>query len=81
MSPRISKQNKNETKAEKFVRLANNRINATLKMFKRIGQLGNAAYESTPQQRQRIKDVLTLSLNEAIDGLNAVKVASKEFKL
>lgn len=72
---------KNESKDAKFVRLANQRINKILKMYRQISQLGGAAYESTSDQRKKIKDVLENGLSSAIDGMNKVKIASNDFKL
>lgn len=78
---RKSKIDPNETKAQKFVRLANHRINRILKLNKALSALGGAAYESTPEQRKRIGDVLKTSLEAAVDGMSKVKVATNEFKL
>lgn len=71
----------NETKAQKFVRLANFRVNKLLKSFKQLGQLGGNGYESTADQRKKIETILKDSLERAIGQMNKAPVASQEFKL
>ena len=72
---------KNETKEQKFVRLANMRVNKAIKAIRQIGQLGAPTYESTTQQRNRIAETLQNELSIAVDGLNSKKVATQDFKL
>ena len=71
----------NETKSQKFVRLANARVNRVLRGLKHIGALGGGGYESTPDQRKRIETVLTEGLTRAIGQMAKTQSASQEFKL
>jgi hypothetical protein len=59
---------KNETASEKFVRLANFRVNAVLKKLQGVRNLAGSQYESTPEQQAKI---LT-ALRSEIDGIEAV---------
>ena len=50
--------NPNESKAQKFTRLANKRVNTALAKIRLIGNLGTSQYESTPEQIGLILKVL-----------------------
>jgi hypothetical protein len=79
--PRV-KQNipANENEAQRFVRLANGRVNSLLTGFKSLGQLRGSNYKSTPEQRKKIKEVLGDSLDRALKAMESGE-ASQEFKL
>jgi len=70
-----------ETKSQKFVRLANARVNRTLRGLKHLGALGGSGYESTPDQRKRIETILTEGLTRALAQMSKTQAASQEFKL
>lgn len=78
---RVSTVNPNETKTDKFIRLANVRVNKILKALKQINALGGPGYESTELQRKSVETALTSAFNVAIDGLNKKTVQSTSFKL
>lgn len=60
----------NETKAERFVRLAQQRATKALKAIQQIANLGGAAYESTPEQREKLIGALSAAVKTATDKLN-----------
>ena len=70
-----------ETKAERFIRLAEYRVSKTIKDIKQIGQLANRNnYEWTEEQAQAIVSALdneTQALEEALKG---VKLTASTFK-
>jgi hypothetical protein len=71
----------NETKSQKFSRLANQRVNRVMSIYKQIGALGGVAYESTPEQTKKIGEALKASHDRAMDQLNKRTVTTQEFKL
>lgn len=71
----------NESKAEKFVRLANARVPKTLKALKQIGALGGASYDSQQDQRHAIQKALTDGLESAMRSLNKQKEEETGFTL
>ncbi len=71
----------NETPAQRFVRLANQRVNRILVTFKQLGQLGGSAYASSPEQVRKIAEVLKAAHDRSVDQLQKKEVASGEFKL
>lgn len=71
----------NETKAQKFARLANQRVNRVIQIYKQLGSLGGSAYESTPDQIKKIGEALTNAQTRAMDQLNKKTVTVQEFKL
>lgn len=69
----------NETKSERFVRLAHPRVVKAIKAILTIGNLGSPAYERTQEQ----VDTITKRLREEIDALEVAldpkrKGSSKE---
>lgn len=70
-----------ETKSERFIRLAEYRVSKTIKDIKQIGQLANRNnYEWTEEQAQAIVSALdneTQALEEALKG---VKLTASTFK-
>jgi hypothetical protein len=73
--------NPNETKEERFVRLANARTGKAIKAISSIGKLGGANYTSTPDQRRRIEDVLEEAIETMVARLKKEKVTEDSFKL
>jgi signal transduction histidine kinase len=72
---------KNESKADRFVRLATARVTKVLQQLKHLGNLGGPSYESTEMQRKSIQTAITAALTTAIDRMNKVKAAEQSFKL
>lgn len=60
----------NESKANKFQRLAVARTSKAVKAIYQIGNLGSANYESTPEQREKIKTALDSAVTSMINRLN-----------
>lgn len=81
MAKGSSKVPKNETKSQRFIRLASFRVNKMLKSMKQLGMLGGAGYESTADQRKKIETVLRDSLDRSIASINKAPQASQDFKL
>lgn len=54
----------NETKAEKFIRLGNKRLNKSLKAIEQIKNLSSNAYESKPEQVDYIINKLTKAVED-----------------
>jgi hypothetical protein len=72
----------NETKNQKFARLANQKVNQTLTLLKAVGGLGNRnQYESTPEQRKKIGEALTGAVGRAMDQMARGGETVQEFKL
>lgn len=67
----------NETKHERFIRLAENRVNNALKTLELIGNLSNTNnYEYTKQDAQKIVNVLKKSvelIEKKFDSSNKMK--------
>ncbi len=55
--------NPNESKEDKFRRLASNRVNNCLKQLELIGKLSSSAYKYTPEQVEKIFDALQSALD------------------
>ena len=70
-----------ESKADKFKRLANNRVNNALKVIKNIGQLSAPAYEYTPEQVEKIFGALQAALDDAKEKFNKTKKKDDNFSL
>jgi len=60
-----TEQGAQETKEQKFVRLATKRTQAALGKIKLIGNLASSSYRYTPEQAAKIIS----SLRQAVDGL------------
>lgn len=56
----------NETKAEKFTRLGNKRLNKVLNAVRQLKNLSSPAYESKPEQVKYISDKLVVAVNDTI---------------
>jgi predicted component of type VI protein secretion system len=72
---------KTETKAQKFVRLAQARVPKALKSIYNIGNLGGAGYDSTPDQREKIATALREAVESCITRINKEQVKPTGFSL
>jgi hypothetical protein len=72
----------NENNTQRFVRLANQKVNSVLTQLKSIGGLGNTKlYTSTPEQRKKIQEVLTGAVSRTMDSMNRGGEATQDFKV
>lgn len=71
----------NETKNQKFVRLAQQRVSRAVKMIYNIGNLGGSGYESTEDQRKKIEEALTGAVTNAVNRLNKEQSKPSGFSL
>lgn len=71
----------NETKEDRFKRLANKRVNKVRKALDGIGQLGGPNYGSTEEQRKKIGEALQESLEFNLNRMNKVKISKTDFTL
>lgn len=55
-----------ESKSDKFKRLANARITRIVADIESLGKLGAAGYERTPEQVEKIRVVLTDAVSAAV---------------
>ena len=77
-APRQASTPAGETKAQKFVRLAEARVSKALKAISTIGNLGGANYEKNAAQVHAIESALHDAVDEAIVKLSATKAVTKE---
>ncbi len=68
-------------KEEKFVELAEIRVNRALHDLKLIGNLGNNRYQSTPQQRNKIITSIRKAVKEMEVSLNNKTEDKSRWKL
>lgn len=78
---RVSKVPKDETKEQKFVRLATARVNKVRKALDQIGLLGGASYSSTDLQRDKIAEAIKECMEFNINRLAKVKMSKSTFQL
>jgi hypothetical protein len=72
----------NETREQRFIRLANARVNKAIYHIRLIGNLTSASYESTPIQRKAIIDTLRKVFAEVEYHFGGTPVEDKNaFKL
>ncbi len=71
----------NETKADKFRRLANPRLARVIASLESIGKLGTGAYENTAEQRSAIRKSVMSALDGAIDGLEPKAAGASRAKV
>lgn len=67
-----------ETKAQKFSRLASARVSKAVKQIQALGNLSGSGYESTPEQRTKIETVIREATVAAIAKLNKTVEKSAE---
>jgi hypothetical protein len=72
---------KGETRAEKFRRLGNKRVNAAIDKIMLIGNLGSAQYEGTDAQKTAIVDALLNAVNTVNNQLFKTVSEKKRFEL
>lgn len=70
-----------ESKADKFIRLANKRTNNAIKQITGIGKLSTSAYEYTDDQIVKIFDALQTTLDTARSKFEKKKDDSNTFQL
>jgi hypothetical protein len=70
-----------ESKADRFKRLATKRVGRALKAIAGIGKLGGSSYESTEEQREKITRALTEEVEAAVAALDRSKPATEQFTL
>ncbi|MCI0618932.1 hypothetical protein L0244_38660 [bacterium] len=78
---RVSKVPKDETKEQRFVRLATARVNKVRKALDQIGLLGGPTYMSTDQQRERIMEAIRESVEFNLNRLSKIKLSKSSFQL
>jgi len=71
----------NESKADKFKRLASKRTNNAIKQIENIGKLSTSAYEYTPEQVEKIFDALQHTLDTAKAKFSKTKTEKETFSL
>jgi len=71
----------NETKADKFKRVACMRTTKTLRSIRLIGNLATANYSYTPEQVQKIETALYTAVEETMAGFNKATIKKAEFEL
>jgi hypothetical protein len=76
--PRTPVDRSNETKAQKFSRLASKRVTKALKAIQNIGNLAGGGYERTPEQVKRIATLLNDATAGTLARFNAVQAAKKD---
>ena len=70
----------NENAQQRFVRLANQRVNNVLTNLKALGNLSGPNYVSTPEYRKQIETFLTEATAKAVAAM-ANKDGVQEFRL
>jgi len=60
----------NETKAQRFVRLAQARVGKALKAIELIGNLSGSGYEYTPEQVEKITAALTNRVTATMENFS-----------
>lgn len=70
----------NESNSQKFIRIANHRVNGILRSLKMLAQLGGTNYSSTPEQRKMIASTLTEAVTRTMSSMERGE-SVQEFKL
>lgn len=70
-----------ESKADRFYRLADARLNNALDKIRLIGNLSGAGYESTAEQVDFIEKCLQSAVVDVINSLRKVRIAKATFTL
>jgi hypothetical protein len=71
----------NETKAIKFVRLAESRVPKVIKAMQQVGNLTGTGYEYTPAQAAKVLEVVANAYTVLKDRFAHTKAAVTLFKL
>jgi hypothetical protein len=72
---------KEESKADKFVRLAEQRVTSAVKYINSLGNLGGPAYEHSPEQTMQIVTALANAVKAAGERLEGTTKQGVGFKL
>jgi ABC-type taurine transport system substrate-binding protein len=78
---RVSRVPENESKEQKFIRLAGARVKKVLKALDQIGLLGGASYVSTDAQHTKIEKAIRESVDFNLQRLAKVKHSKSDFSL
>lgn len=80
--PGVSKVDPNESKAEKFLRIAPKRMTKVLNGIRQLGQLSSGGYEYTPQQVQKMFQAIAEASESAFKkfGSRGDKKSEEGFK-
>jgi hypothetical protein len=71
----------NETKGQKFVRLANKRVPALLKGIDNLGNLASSNYEYTPEQVEKMFGAIQTRIDNARSHFEASTTERESFTL
>ena len=77
-APRLPIDRSNETKAQKFSRLASKRVTKALKAIKNVGNLAGSGYDKTPDQVKRINALLTETVAATVARFTATVEKKKD---
>lgn len=77
--PESEADTSNESKADKFKRLATNRVNNAIKQIENLGKLSTSAYEYTDEQIDMIEGALREATDNALSKLRKTKKTSQKF--
>jgi hypothetical protein len=73
---------KKETKREKFVRIAEQRVNTILDQFRKLGNLSNVRnYDYTEKDIKKIFSILSSELKNVKKKFDSKKIKRGKFKL
>ena len=70
-----------ETKEQKFIRIANKRVNNAIKQIQLVGNLASAQYGKTDEQVAAIELALSDAIVKTMNKFNNVKIAKASFSL
>ena len=79
--PKPQAESPEETPAQRFVRLANPRVNRALKAVRIVGNLSSPAYHYTPEQVSEIIAVLREAVDTTEKKFTKQKPEPKQFSL
>lgn len=71
---------KDETKAEKFVRVVTPRVNKAVKAINQIGNCAGAGYQSTTEQVEQLFKALTAAIKTTADKYSGSTTDDSSFK-
>lgn len=60
-----------ETKQQKFVRLANQRVNNAIRKIRLVANLGGSGYEGSPEQKSKIVNALASEVNKVANAFKS----------
>jgi len=71
----------NESKSDKFKRLASKRVTSAISKIDLIGKLSTSAYESTPEEAEKIISALQASVDKIKAAFAKQKTPKTSFEL